>query len=176
MNINQIDMKEDTEYYYVNKYVDYIFDKIPCGWRIYDAYKNIIINFKSTYQILRYGVSDRECWQLSQTFTSFILPRLKRYKKMKRFGFPSELTSEQWENVLDEIIFAFEYMNEPEIHNPIPEHWHYKPETLANYLNREKTPEEKQANKDYIAKANELDERMKKGLQLFSKFYCEFWD
>lgn len=176
MNINQINIENEQEYYYVNKYVDYIFDKIPYGWRIYDAYKNIIINFKSAYQVLRYGVCDRECWQLTNTFTSFILPRLKHYKKMKRTGFPSELTSEQWENILDEIIFAFEYMHEPEIHNPIPKHWRYEPETLANYLAREKTPEEKQAYKDYIAKANELDERMKKGLDLFSKFYCEFWD
>lgn len=172
----QDETQKDIKNYYVNKYVDWVFDRIPYGWRIHIAYKNIIINFKSAYQVLRYGVSDRECWQLSQTFTSFILPRLKHYKKMKRFGFPSDLTEERWENVLDEIIFAFEYMNEPEIHNPIPKHWHYKPETLANYLAREKTPEEKQANKDYIAKANELDERMKKGLDLFAKHFNEFWD
>ena len=172
----QDETQKDIKHYYVNKYVDWVFDRIPHGWRIYDTYKNIIINFKSAYQVLRYGVSDRECWQLSQTFTSFILPRLKHYKKMKRLGFPSELTEQQWETILDEIIFAFEYMHEPEIHNPIPKHWSYETETLANYLAREKTPEEKQANKDYIAKANELDERMKKGLDLFAKHFNEFWD
>ena len=176
MNSIQINMNENSEYYHINKYVDYILDKIPYGWRIYDICVNVKNNFVAAYQVLRYGVCDRECWQLTNTFTSFILPRLKHYKKMKRTGFPSELTSEQWENILDEIIFAFEYMHEPEIHNPIPKHWRYEPETLANYLAREKTPEEKQAYKDYIAKANELDERMKKGLQLFSIHFNEFWD
>jgi len=176
MTPDQIKIADEQEYYYVNKYVDYIFDKIPYGWRMYDICCNIKNNFVAAYQVLRYGVSDRECYRLCDTFTDFILPRLKHYKKMKRLGYPSEKTVEEWENILDEIIWTFEYMKNPDIYNPIPEHWRYEPETLANYLAREKTPEEKQANKDYIAKANELDERMKKGLKLFSIHFNEFWD
>jgi len=167
---------EEEDFYIIGKYPDIIIDKIPYGWRLYDFCCNIKYSIIATYQILRYGVSNRECWNLSDTFTNFILPRLKHYKKMDRAGFPCELTKEEWEAILDEIIWTFEYMKEPDIYNPIPEHWHYEPETLANYLAREKTPEEKQANKDYIAKANELDERMKKGMKLFADYYHNLFD
>lgn len=176
MNINQIETEDDVEVYYVNKYADWILDRIPYGWRIYDVYKNILINFKSAYQVLRYGVSDRECWQLPDTLTAFILPRLKHYKKMKRVGFPSELTEEEWEAILDEIIWSFEYMKDPYIYNPIPKYWNYHSEGLANYLSRKKTPEENQANKDYIQKAHDLNKKMKNGLDLFSKYYNDLWD
>ena len=176
MNLDQNKTEDETEYYIVNKYADYIFDKIPYGWRLYDVCRDIKHRVIAAYQVLRYGVSDRECWKLSDTFTDFILPRLKHYKKMNRAGFPYELTEEEWEAILDEIIWTFEYMKEPDLHNPIPEHWHYKPETLANYLAREKTPEEKQANKDYIKRANELEERRKKGMKLFGDYYYNLFD
>jgi len=176
MTPDQIKIADEQEYYYVNKYVDYIFDKIPYGWRMYDICCNIKNNFVAAYQVLRYGVSDRECYRLCDTFTDFILPRLKHYKKMKRLGYPSEKTVEEWENILDEIIWTFEYMKNPDIYNPIPEHWRYEPETLANYLAREKTPEEKQANKDYIAKANSCDSRMVSGLRMFAKHYNDLID
>jgi len=173
---NQINIEDEREYYIVSKYADMIIDKIPYGWRLYDVCCNIKNNFVAAYQVLRYGVSDRECWKLSDTFTDLILPRLKRYKKMNRSSFPYGLTEEEWETILDEIIWTFEYMKEPDLFNPIPEHWHYKSEALAIYLAREKTPEEKQANKDYIKRANELEERRKKGMKLFGDYYYNLFD
>ena len=43
-------------------------------------------------------------------------------------------------------------------------------------INREKTPEEKQAWKEYFEKSAELEERRKRGMQLFAEYYFQLWD
>jgi uncharacterized Zn finger protein len=43
-------------------------------------------------------------------------------------------------------------------------------------INREKTPEQKQAWNDYLKKSKELEKRRKKGMQLFVKYYQQLWD
>lgn len=166
---------EDHEFYFINKYSDWILDKIPFGWRIYNFYLDTKIRFISAYQIFRHGVSDKECWDLSGNFTNYILPRLKYYKKMDRFGHPVDLTEEKWETILDEIIWSFEYMKDPSVYNPIPQHWQLENESLAEYLNREKTPEEKKRNEEYIERCKQLEEKKKSGLLLFVEYYENLW-
>lgn len=169
-----IEVKND-EFYFISKRADWILDKIPFGWKIYNFYYDAKIYLISTYQKFRYGVSDKECWDLSNNFTNYILPRLKHFKKMDRFGFPVGLTEEQWEATLDEIIWSFEYAKDPDVFNPIPEHWQLKNESLADFLNREKTSEEKKCNEEYLEKCKELEEKRKKGFQLFVEYYQNLW-
>jgi len=166
---------DDHETYRTSKLGDCLLDNIPYGWRLFCKCSDFKIWCISTYQRIRYGVSDRECWSLHETLTSFILPRLKHFKKMKRNSYVSDLTEEQWEEVLDEIIWTFEYIKDDgKTMNPFP--IFRKDEPLDEYFKREKTEEEKQLLRDWSARSNVLEQRREKGLNLFAKYYIHLWD
>jgi len=54
------------------------------------------------------GFDDSETWNLDTRFAEHVLPRLKRFKQLKN-GYPHNLTSEQWDIILDQMIFSFEW-------------------------------------------------------------------
>jgi tRNA-dihydrouridine synthase len=127
---------------------------------------------------MRYGVSDSECWSLDWTLTNFILPRLKHFKKINVHTHPPDITPEQWDKILDELIWTFEYMHDEEKFNPTPM-FRYEVDNMDDYfknIKREKTPEQKQAWEEYLKKNEELEERRKKGMLLFAEYYQQLWD
>lgn len=159
--------RDDLDWYRVNKVMDKIFDTIPYGWRIYNVYCDVRLNIKSFYQRMRYGVADRECWDLDHTFSKFILPRLKHFKRMKRYGHPSDMTPEEWENIIDEMIWTFEYKLNPDKVLPFPP---LEPhQTFSAY-------KESPAHIEYFSRAKVLDDRCEKGMQIFFKYYEHLWD
>lgn len=162
----------EVEWYRINKFGDWLFDTIPYGWRMYYKFYDIKRWFISTYQRMRYGVADEECWSLDSTFSKFILPRLKHFKKMNRYGYHPDFTPEEWENVLDELIWTFEYLVDDERMNPFPNFYEDKKWTF----DKEKSPEDKKLFDKWMKKNNELEERSQKGLQLFAKYYRHLWD
>ena len=69
-------------------------------------------------------------------------------------------------------------MHDEEKFNPTPM-FRYEVDNMDDYfknINREKTPEQKQAWNDYVKKSKELEKRRKKGMQLFVKYYQQLWD
>jgi hypothetical protein len=127
---------------------------------------------------MRYGVSDSECWSLDWTLTNFILPRLKHFKKINVHTYPPDITPERWNEILDELIWTFEYMHDEEKFNPTPM-FRYEVDNMDDYfknIKREKTPEQKQAWDEYLKKNEELEERRKKGMLLFAEYYQQLWD
>ena len=176
-----LEKSEATElkpWYRTNKYGDWILDHIAYGWRVYYKYYDVKRWIISTYQRMRYGVSDSECWSLDWTLTNFILPRLKHFKKINVHTHPPDITPERWHEILDELIWTFEYMHDEEKFNPMPPVMYVRV-NMDDYfknINREKTPEQKQAWKEYFEKSAELEERRKRGMQLFAKYYFQLWD
>jgi hypothetical protein len=146
----RLEKSEDTSlepWYRTNKYRDWLLDHIAYGWRIYYKYYDVKRWFIDTYQRMRYGVTDSECWSLSHTLTEFILPRLKHFKKINVHSYPPDITPEQWNEILDELIWTFEYMENEQKFNPVPP-IEFEGGDINNYfknINREKTPEQKQA-------------------------------
>ena len=61
-------------------------------------------------QLKSNGFSDSETWALDSVICKFILPRLIRFKKIAG-GYPMGLTSKEWDEILDKIIFAFYFSN-----------------------------------------------------------------
>jgi len=54
------------------------------------------------------GWDDSETWSLDETIAKFAVPRLKRFKELKKC-YPGNLSGEQeWDAILDEIILALE--------------------------------------------------------------------
>ena len=69
---------------------------------------------KYVKQLKKSGFCDCETWNLDSIISEFILPRLKRFKKINN-GFPPDLTPEKWDAIIDEMIFAFEWNNVDDI-------------------------------------------------------------
>lgn len=177
-SLEKSELTDLEPWYKTNKYGDWIFNHIPYGWRLYYKYCDVRLWFKSTYQKMRYGVSNQECWSLDCTITKFILPRLKHFKKMQRYGYPPDITPERWEEILDELIWTFEYMKDDgETINPFPTiQWNPSFDSVKACHNREKTAEEKELISKWDVKNKELDKRKDEGLMLFAKYYSHLWD
>jgi hypothetical protein len=92
------------------------------------------------------GFSDDELWSLDYSLAKHILPRLKRFKKFDA-GRPGCFeTREEWDEVLDKMIFAFE---------DAVTYWDSKEETKGERIQREN--------------------RAREGLKLFAKYYHALW-
>ena len=67
-------------------------------------------------QSLQRGFDDAETWALNNTIAKFIEPRLKLFREIHA-SYPANITEEQWNEILDKMIKAFEYINNDNIHN-----------------------------------------------------------
>ena len=63
--------------------------------------------FKYSWQRKWRGFDDSETWSLDITLAYWIVPRLKRFKKVNN-GYPSGLTEDKWNETIDKMIRAFE--------------------------------------------------------------------
>ena len=59
-------------------------------------------------QLKTNGFCDPETWGLDSNISKFILPRLIRFKEVNN-GYPPDLTVEKWNEILDQMIFAFHW-------------------------------------------------------------------
>jgi len=59
-------------------------------------------------KLKEYGFSDTETWGLNSVIAEFILPRLKRFKEVNN-GYPYGTSIEQWNAIIDKMIFAFDW-------------------------------------------------------------------
>ncbi len=51
-------------------------------------------------------IKDSELWSLDVTIAKFVLPRLIKFKKTE-LSHPHNLTTKQWDKILDQMIFSF---------------------------------------------------------------------
>lgn len=65
-----------------------------------------IIKLDAQYQ--KNGFDDTVTWNLDIEISNFIVPRLKRFKKLNN-GYPGDMTPDEWDKIIDEMIFAHEF-------------------------------------------------------------------
>lgn len=65
-------------------------------------------NLHFFWQKKRHGFSDKETWSLYTNIAKYTLPRLKRFKELHFDSLP-DLDFDQWNTVLDDMIFAINY-------------------------------------------------------------------
>ncbi|KXB08130.1 hypothetical protein AKJ56_01790 [candidate division MSBL1 archaeon SCGC-AAA382N08] len=75
--------------------------------RKFNFLKNLPHELKLAYQRARYGYDQENWWQIDYNFLQVTIPQLKDLKEKHR-GTPSEMTEEEWERTLQEIIDGFE--------------------------------------------------------------------
>ena len=126
-----------------------------------------------------------ECWALDNNLGKYILPRLLYFKNWcVRYGVPTHLESDEWEEILDEMVWAFTF-----IVNDYPTTTGF---VVADYefISGEKTAEgliPMTINKIFIEGKTEEDfeiayqkdlankARCQKDLDLFAKYYMALW-
>lgn len=54
------------------------------------------------------GFDERVTWNLDGALAKWMAPKIKLFKQLN-VGYPHELTWEQWNAILDELIWAFEW-------------------------------------------------------------------
>jgi hypothetical protein len=107
-----------------------------------------------------------DTWSMDSTLAMIIHPMLVQLKETTH-GYPSELTEERWNEILDEMIWAFEQKNR--------DHWeddYYGPYT------------ESEDKRELFGRFEWIDdegrqkhqERMTNGFKLFGKYYENLWD
>ena len=62
-------------------------------------------------QLKSNGFSDSETWGLYEVIIDFILPRLIRFKEVNN-GYPAGMTQEEWDNIIDKMIFSFQWFKD----------------------------------------------------------------
>jgi len=62
-------------------------------------------------QLKTRGFSDSETWSLYSVIVGFVLPRLIRFKQI-RPGYPMGMTDKEWNDILDKMIFAFQWIKD----------------------------------------------------------------
>lgn len=65
----------------------------------------------------KWGFCDADLWNLFCEITDFVLPRLIRYRKMPRMGYPVDLSTKRWDRILDQMIAAFRILAKDDIPN-----------------------------------------------------------
>lgn len=98
-------------------------------------------------QLKSEGFCDAETWGLDSVIAEFILPRLRRFREILA-GYPIGLSVHEWETILDDMIFAFDWS-----------------------LNNE---EDKYDNLTDVEK-EENWRRYDKGMNLFAKWFRDLW-
>lgn len=106
-------------------------------------------------------VNPRECWNLDYTIARFALPRLKVYKKDCNCypGKGDADTPEKWDEILNKMIMAFEYVLEDDYW------WRNDP--------RYKMIDFKDEN--FVTEVKRRQLVIKDGLELFAKYLQDLW-
>ena len=60
------------------------------------------------------GFDDTETWSLYNTIVSFTLPRLKHFREVLA-GYPGGMTQDEWEEILDKMIYSFQMIEDDKI-------------------------------------------------------------
>jgi len=65
-------------------------------------------NLNSEVQNVDVQVEDWDTWNVDITLSHIIAPLLRKYKEQNH-GYPSTLDKEKWDNMLDSMIYSFEF-------------------------------------------------------------------
>ena len=127
-------------------------------------------------------ISMSELWDLDYTFADFILPRLKAFKK-NTISVPAQLSETEWNDILDKMILAFDYILDDEwwIDDPrydYIDYCHFSHSLTKEGLRQVNITEEERGKKIKEAYFREEKRRravIEEGLTLFGKYLRELW-
>ena len=122
-------------------------------WWIKEAYWEIRYGFQRMFK----GYDSVDTFETFSKFIERYTKILSEYKKY-HVGYCSEMTEEEWDNIIDEMLYHLHYMDEEtvteELEKDVPEDWHASYKTV-NYI---------------------MDKHKDAFFELFSKYFYNLWD
>lgn len=118
-------------------------------------------NIKFARQRVKYGWCDRDTWNIDTWFLNVITPMLEHFKEHTH-SYPSCMASEEWDKILDQMIFLFKQT----LRDP------YDDDRLNKLFekDRDKWFEEVDKFERYQTKCRD------RGLDMFKKWFGDLWD
>ena len=124
-------------------------------------------------------LSHKEIWNVGHHLASCIYDGLLQFRNSERVSHPADLTVEKWNKYLDKMLFSFkeistQYKNDPyEIYfreNLKKEFSDFEVDENDYLIDNIEIP-------DYVFEnSKKYKEKIKEGLNLFSKYYMDLWD
>jgi len=120
-------------------------------------------------------IHDYDVWSMDSTLAHIIVPMLKKLKETQH-GYPGELTEEEWDEKLDEMIWAFEQ----KLIN-----WEEQYIIQQGEIDWDSTEKDEDGNgiirwsREHIVDREARDahyNRMTAGFKLFGEWYESLWD
>jgi hypothetical protein len=113
--------------------------------------------YRHIWQHFTRGWSDEDTWSLDKTMARFVLPRLIRFREINN-GYPNDLTEERWDAILDEMIWALDYIVND------GENYYFDKDKLSAPYTTEQLEEWKK-----------LEDRCDNGMKLFGEYFRALW-
>lgn len=141
--------------------------------RVRWKYRDIRYFCRKIIERIRYGFPLEESWDFRSGCTKYVLPRLKHFRNNLN-GYPCDLSMEEWELVLDKMIWSFEHMEDhiSPIYSDDYDHRFSVEKTETGTLY---TPLNETGTIDYTP-VEEHNKKIQEGLNLFAKYYQNLWD
>lgn len=119
-------------------------------------------DIKFCYQRVKYGWCDGDTWSIDMWFLN-IIPQMIQQLKEEKHGYPGTMTEEEWDKILDDMIFYFTEACE-ETCSQINQYDLFDENQVKNYLNRD------------LEIFEYRDKCKDKALDMFKKYFWNLWD
>ena len=144
----------------------------------------------------KYDFKDVEIWNADITMAEFNYQLLKKFKKMKRHGYPGEIcpeadTPEKWEKLINKFIKTFrriinDFNDSPlsnaldKMHKEHPEYSKFKfiKQKDGTYIDDPRSDKlyDQYVTEKVKTKEKQYREKINKNMELFGKYFLHLWD
>ena len=117
-------------------------------------------------------LSIREIWNLKVHLASCIYDSLLQFKNLDRTSYPSDISDEKWEEYLDKMLFSFKEISRNYKNDPLE--LYLKSKDLSDTLTDDFSSD---AERTLVMNdSKKYFDKIKEGLNLFSKYFNDLWD
>ena len=117
-------------------------------------------------------LSVKEVWNLKAHLASCIYDSLLQFKNLDRTGYPSDISPETWEECLDKMLFSFKEISRNYKNDPFE--IHIKDKNLSEIFTEDFSSDAERTL--VMSDSKKYFDKIKEGLNLFSKYFNDLWD
>ena len=117
-------------------------------------------------------LSIREIWNLKSHLASCIYDSLLQFKNLDRTSYPSDISPETWEEYLDKMLFSFKEISTNYKNDPLE--LYIKGKDLSDTLTDDFSSDTERTL--VMSESKKYFDKIKEGLNLFSKYFNDLWD